>query len=129
MINLRPAAVQELKRLLRAQPGQPPQVRLHLQLGGCLEWTYQLRSADVALESEVMVDCGDLGVLVANPLLPYLQGLTIDFSEDLMGGGFRFVNPQAAQTCGCGNSFSLTAGHLSGDCQTPAADPPRAAIG
>jgi iron-sulfur cluster assembly protein len=39
----------------------------------------------------------------------YIQNLTIDYSEDLMGGGFRFNNPQATVTCGCGNSFSVTA--------------------
>lgn len=38
----------------------------------------------------------------------YIQNLTIDYSEDLMGGGFRFNNPQATVTCGCGNSFSVT---------------------
>jgi iron-sulfur cluster assembly accessory protein len=85
-----------------------------------LEWTYQLRPAGVALASEVVVDCGALEVLVADSLLPYIQELTVDFSEDLMGGGFRFVNPQAAQTCGCGNSFSLTADYSSGDCEATA---------
>ncbi|MBD0303495.1 MAG: iron-sulfur cluster assembly accessory protein, partial [Tolypothrix sp. T3-bin4] len=37
-----------------------------------------------------------------------INGLTIDYSEDLMGGAFRFQNPQAVATCGCGNSFSTT---------------------
>jgi iron-sulfur cluster assembly accessory protein len=120
MIHLRPAAVQELKRLLHLQPDQPRQVRLHLQPGGCLEWTYQLSPAGVATEAEVPVNCGELEVLVVDSLLPYIQELTVDFSEDLMGGGFRFVNPQAAQTCGCGNSFSLTADCSSGDCEATA---------
>ncbi|AFZ00555.1 HesB/IscA family protein [Calothrix sp. PCC 6303] len=38
----------------------------------------------------------------------YIHDLTIDYSEDLMGGGFRFNNPQATATCGCGNSFSIS---------------------
>ncbi|WP_143438253.1 iron-sulfur cluster assembly accessory protein, partial [Hydrocoleum sp. CS-953] len=37
----------------------------------------------------------------------YLNGLTLDYSEDLMGGGFRFNNPNAKVVCGCGNSFSV----------------------
>ncbi len=121
MIHLRPAAVQEIKRLLRRQAEPSHQVCLHLQGGGCLEWTYQLRPAGVASKAEVVVNCGELEVVVAKALLPYLQGLTVDFSEDLMGGGFRFINPQAVQTCGCGNSFSLTANAPPDDCESSAA--------
>ena len=39
--------------------------------------------------------------------LNYLNGLILDYSEDLMGGGFRFNNPNAKVACGCGNSFSV----------------------
>jgi iron-sulfur cluster assembly protein len=36
----------------------------------------------------------------------YLQGTQLDFQKDLMGGSFKFVNPNANKTCGCGESFS-----------------------
>jgi len=38
--------------------------------------------------------------------MTFIQGLTIDFSEDLLGGGFRFKNPNAVASCGCGTSFA-----------------------
>ncbi len=38
--------------------------------------------------------------------LLYLDGMTIDYSRDLVGGGFRFINPNATGSCGCGTSFS-----------------------
>jgi len=39
--------------------------------------------------------------------LLYIYGMQLDFSNDLIGGGFNFINPNATQTCGCGSSFSV----------------------
>ena len=39
--------------------------------------------------------------------LLYIYGMQLDFSKDLIGGGFNFVNPNASQTCGCGSSFAV----------------------
>jgi iron-sulfur cluster assembly protein len=50
----------------------------------------------------------DLKIITDAQSFNYIQNLIIDYSEDLMGGGFRFTNPQATLTCGCGNSFSVS---------------------
>jgi len=50
-----------------------------------------------------------VSLVVAADQLDLLKDLTIDYSEDLMGGGFRFTNPLAQRTFGCGNAFSLRA--------------------
>lgn len=111
MIHLTPAALRELKRLRMKQPTIPPVIRLSLRSGGCGEWTYclgldqppsALRSTD-----DIVQDHGEFRLVIAAVDQPRLDQLTIDYTEDLMGGGFRFINPQAAQTCGCGNAFSL----------------------
>ena len=52
-------------------------------------------------------DYGQVKVVVDSLQLNYLNGLILDYSEDLMGGGFRFNNPNAKVACGCGNSFSV----------------------
>jgi iron-sulfur cluster assembly accessory protein len=57
-------------------------------------------------DSQVYVLEG-LEVVIDQPSAPYLNGLTVDYTEDLMGGGFRFHNPNATHTCGCGNAFSV----------------------
>jgi len=46
-------------------------------------------------------------VVIDDQSLDYINGLMLDYSEDLMGGGFRFHNPNAKHSCGCGNSFSV----------------------
>jgi iron-sulfur cluster assembly accessory protein len=63
---------------------------------------------DAELSPDDLVDdCGTVKVVVDSQQLNYLKGLTLDYSEDLMGGGFRFKNPNAKIGCGCGNSFSV----------------------
>jgi iron-sulfur cluster assembly protein len=108
MITIRPAAIQELKRLIAKRPNQPSRIRLRLAAGGCAEWTYVFKLDETPQPGDEIFT--DHGVTFAIPpeFLEHLQELTIDYSEDLMGGGFRFINPQAVQTCGCGNSFSTT---------------------
>jgi iron-sulfur cluster assembly accessory protein len=56
---------------------------------------------------DLIYECNGIQVVIAPANLPYIDGLTLDYSEDLMGGGFRFHNPNAIQTCGCGNSFAI----------------------
>lgn len=110
MIQIRPNAVKELQRLLNRQTARPLLVRLNVAAGGCFEWTYQLTFTEsFNQEEETAHRFDEFTVVLPNAASPYLQNLTIDYAEDLMGGGFRFVNPQAQQTCGCGNSFSLGA--------------------
>ncbi|MFQ4138308.1 HesB/IscA family protein [Nodosilinea sp. PGN35] len=133
MVQIRPAAAQELKRLLRRHttPGTDaePQVYLTLEPGGCADWTYRLSAAALSTQTKTALTCGDLSLAVPIDQLDLVKDLTIDYAEDLMGGGFRFVNPVAQRTCGCGNAFALNAeAPVAQDCTavhlpTPLSDP------
>jgi iron-sulfur cluster assembly protein len=105
MIQFSPSAISEIKRLQSKQQQSQAFLRLAVEPGGCSGLLYHLDF-----------------VVAASPdsqSLTYLRGLTLDYSEDLMGGGFRFYNPQAQQTCGCGQSFALATG-----AHTPTTTPP-----
>jgi iron-sulfur cluster assembly protein len=119
MIHLRPAAAQEIQRLLQAFPRHAG-LRIQLQPSDCAEWIYDLSPAQQASPDDVTFQVGDLQIVLAQAILPRIDNLTIDYAEDLMGGGFRFVNPQARQTCGCGNAFSTTPNAVGGDCHAVA---------
>lgn len=107
MIQLSQAAIDEIKRLQSRQHANKTFFRLGTEASGCAGLSYTL-SFDPAINPDDQVfTCKGLSVLVSDRHLKYLTGLTVDYSEDLMGGGFRFHNPNAAQTCGCGNSFAL----------------------
>jgi iron-sulfur cluster assembly protein len=106
MIHLSSAAIQEIERLKAKQP-TGVLFRLQIKSGGCADLFYDL-AFDTKLQSQDQVlELHDIHVVIDSQSLNYINGLSIDYSEDLMGGAFRFHNPQAISTCSCGNSFSI----------------------
>ncbi len=106
MIHLSPAAISEIGRL---QSKQQPNVRLRLTVkpGGCSGWFYDM-SFDTAIKPEDQIfDLNGIPVIIDMLSLNLVENLTVDYSEDLMGGAFRFQNPLAIANCSCGNSFSI----------------------
>ena len=106
MIQLTQAAASEIGRLKLKQ--KQPQVlfRLAVKPGGCSGGWYYDMSFDEAGIGDRLFDEHGIQVVVDTASLDYINGLVLDYSEDLMGGGFRFHNPHAIASCGCGNSFS-----------------------
>lgn len=108
MIHLSPPAVKEIKRLLSKQPNSNVFFRLQVQAGGCSGLLYDMKFDEALKLDDQMYNCAGIPVVIDIQSLNYVSGLTLDYSEDLMGGGFRFHNPQAIAPCGCGNSFSVS---------------------
>jgi iron-sulfur cluster assembly protein len=107
MIDLTPAAVAEVKRLL-SERGQPDAlVRFGVEAGGCSGLQYSMDFAPMAGENDRVFELGDLRVACDEQSMLYLSGLTVDFSRAVLGGGFKFLNPNAKQSCGCGTSFRV----------------------
>ncbi|MBW4666222.1 MAG: iron-sulfur cluster assembly accessory protein [Cyanomargarita calcarea GSE-NOS-MK-12-04C] len=109
MIHLSPAAVNEVKRLkFKQQPNV--MFRLAVKPGGCSGWYYDISFDEIVVPSDDCIfQCDGISVVIDIKSLNYINDLTLDYSEDLMGGGFRFHNNNAIATCGCGNSFSIYA--------------------
>jgi len=107
MIQISEAAQQEIRRIQRTRNQLDSYLRLGVKEGGCsglyytLDWDPQIQSSDCVYSQK------DFSVIIDEASLPYLNQLTLDYTEDLMGGGFRFKNPQALQSCSCGISFCL----------------------
>ncbi|MBE9033757.1 HesB/IscA family protein [aff. Roholtiella sp. LEGE 12411] len=107
MIHLSQAAASEIGRIKFKQ--QPKGLfRLTVRPGGCSGWFYDMFFDEVVKVNDQVFDLNGIQVIIDTESLNYIIGLTLDYSEDLMGGGFRFHNPQAIATCGCGNSFSIS---------------------
>ncbi len=109
MIHLSQSAIRELKRLETKDPYGSGVVRLVIAPGGCSGLTYDLQFRQATKATDQVLKIDQLKVVIAAEHLASCEGLAIDYSEDLMGGNFRFTNPLAQQTCGCGVSFSLEA--------------------
>jgi iron-sulfur cluster assembly accessory protein len=109
MITLSQAATDEIRRLQTKRQQQQARLRLGVKPGGCADLYYTLEFDDGVSSSDRVYDCQGITVVVDEASIKHLTNLTLDYSEDLMGGGFRFYNPNATETCGCGNSFRVKA--------------------
>ena len=105
-VKLTPTAI-EMVRKMRAKEGLGAEhgMRIGVVGGGCSGFQYSL-NFDTQKEGDRMTDFGGVLVLVDEISLPYIAGTTLDYVEGLHGAGFRFDNPRASRTCGCGSSFS-----------------------
>lgn len=107
MITLSPAAVQEVKRLASQQSTPNVALRLGVKGGGCSGFSYQMGLDDpTPKQYDQVFEQDGVKVLVDAKSHLYLDGTTIDYKSDMMGGGFEFQNPVAKKSCGCGHSFS-----------------------
>lgn len=107
MITLTPSAVREVKRL-REKEGKPGHaLRLLVRGGGCSGLSYDLEFEASPKETDRAFDFDGLTVVVDPKSRVYLDGMTLDFSGGLNGRGFLFKNPNAAQSCSCGKSFTV----------------------
>ena len=81
-------------------------VRVGVMGGGCSGFQYQLDFAMIKNEDDIEYENNGITLLVDPKSKVFLFGITIDYTSDLMQSGFKFINPSATRTCGCGESFS-----------------------
>jgi iron-sulfur cluster assembly protein len=107
-ILLTPAAVTEVKRLIAGEAdNQGLMLRIGVQGGGCSGLSYIMGFEKDKSEFDRTFTFDGLTVVVDSKSLMYLGGTTIDFSKEILSGGFKFLNPKSARSCGCGTSFSV----------------------
>lgn len=108
MIQLSSSAAKEIQRLLSKQNNPKAFFRLQVAAGGCSGLLYNMGFDKAIASSDLVFNCTGISVVIDATSCEYVKELRIDYSEDLMGGGFRFHNPSAIASCGCGNSFSVS---------------------
>lgn len=112
-MSLTPRAADQVKRI-RDKEGLAPGCGLRVSVvgGGCSGFSYQIDFADERQATDLAYECHGISVFVDETSAQYLQGTQIDYVTSLTGGGFKFLNPKATHTCGCGSSFGLSADRL-----------------
>jgi len=94
-------------RALIAREAQGEYLRVAISGGGCNGLSYKLRFAPEPRRGDILVRTGGAAVLVDPKTALYLKGTVVDYSDKLIGGGFKFANPNATASCSCGESFSV----------------------
>jgi iron-sulfur cluster assembly accessory protein len=109
MLHLTQAAANEIRRLQASRQKTGNYLHIGVERGGCSGFYYTLDLCETPQNGDRIYESRGISILVSEQNYPYLKDLKLDFAEDLMGGSFRFQNPNATETCGCALSFSCAA--------------------
>lgn len=108
IVRLTEQAVAKVRKLMDAEvDGAALCLRVFVSGGGCSGFSYGFTFDDEVAEDDAVVDHDGVRLLIDALSYPYLAGSQIDYIEDLQGAQFVVTNPNAAATCGCGNSFAI----------------------
>ena len=100
-----PAGTKVLTLAVREAQGRF--LRVAISGGGCNGLSYKMRFVGEAKPADILVRSAGVEVLVDPKSALYLRGTHLDYSDKMIGGGFKFSNPNAKASCSCGESFSL----------------------
>ena len=106
MIQLTENAIKKVSQLISADENRLG-IRAMVRGGGCSGFQYSLEFVNNHSENDRIFESNGIKVFVDPKSFLYLMGTEIDYVDGLDGTGFKFVNPNAKRTCGCGESFSV----------------------
>jgi iron-sulfur cluster assembly accessory protein len=104
-IVLSDVAAEKVKALIEQEGRDDLRLRVAVQPGGCSGLRYQLFFDERSLDGDIVSDFGGVEVVVDRMSAPYLTGATIDFADRIDAQGFTIDNPNAQNSCACGDSF------------------------
>lgn len=108
-VLLTAAAAKEIQHIIKEQELDADKVclRVGVKGGGCSGFNYLLDLTESRKDTDETFDQHGIRIIVDPKSLLYLNGVTVDFKDEVMGRGFVFNNPNATSSCGCGSSFSV----------------------
>ncbi len=94
-------------RELQARSDEGDFLRVRVTGGGCNGLSYKLKFVSAPKSGDILLRTHGVELLVDSKSALFLRGMTLDFSDRLVAGGFKFSNPNASASCSCGESFSV----------------------
>jgi len=107
LLDVTQAAADKARKLLASSGFADGALRIGVKNGGCSGMRYELAFDDQVGDDDTQLEFFGLRVVVDAESARFLEGVTVDFSDDLNDAGFKIDHPSAEETCGCGESFSL----------------------
>ena len=107
-VKVTPSAAKEIKNFMTSEDDLPETAGLRVRVvpGGCSGFQYSLNIEEESRNGDFVMDKGGIRLFVDMFSGQYLNGITVDYTSNMMGSGFTFENPNATGGCGCGSSFS-----------------------
>jgi iron-sulfur cluster insertion protein len=106
MIYITEKAAKQIRLIADEQGIDNYCIRVKVKGGGCAGFEYDLGFDDQVGELDEVCELDGVKVIVDPISMQYIEGTAIDWGDGLLGSGFRFNNPSATGSCGCGHSFS-----------------------
>ena len=106
-LSLSDLAVEKVRETMLKEGMEDGGLRISVVGGGCSGFQYSLGIDATAREDDIVVEQAGVKLFVDPTSHQYVHGTMLDYVSGLHGAGFRFVNPNATRTCGCGSSFSV----------------------
>lgn len=111
MITLTSTAAEKLGGIMEQKGMRDTHgLRIFVKGGGCGGMQYGM-TFDAARDGDEVYEQHGMRIMVDSTSLFYVEGASIDYVDNLMGGGFHIENPQATSSCGCGSSFRTAKSH------------------
>lgn len=107
MIHLSENAQKAISKFRTEQSKPDAFLRVGVVGGGCSGFSYDVRLDDQVGPNDRTFESDGVKVVCDVKSLLYLTGMTLDYTQEMLGGGFKFSNPNATGTCGCGTSFTV----------------------
>ncbi len=107
-LTVTPNAADEIKKFMAGEEDLPETSGLRVRVvpGGCSGFQYSLNIEEESKDGDTLIEQEGVRLFVDMFSGQYLNGITIDYTSNMMGSGFTFDNPNATGGCGCGESFS-----------------------
>jgi len=106
LVRLTPRASEKVSQLMDRE-NEGDFLRIRITGGGCNGLSYKMKFVESGKPNDLFISSEGAKVLVDSKTALYLRGTTLDYSDQLVAGGFKFSNPNAKASCSCGESFNL----------------------
>jgi iron-sulfur cluster assembly protein len=90
-----------------AKRGKGVALRVGVRTSGCSGMAYKLEFADTVNPEDLQFESHGVKVVVDPKSLPFLEGTQLDYTREGLNEGFKFLNPNVKDQCGCGESFNV----------------------
>lgn len=106
-VSITERGASELRRIMHDQKAEELFLRMSLKGGGCSGFNYHLDFAKEPGGFDLTFESNGIRIVIDKKSHLFMNGTELDFSDGLIDRGFRFNNPMAKTSCGCGTSFGI----------------------